>query len=140
MGVNPSNAQSPSGWRLKMLYDGRCHICSREVHWLRRRAQRKQAPLAFEDITAADFDPTRYGLTHEQVHRQMYGVLSNGSLVSGLAAFRRAYHQVGLGWLLAWTRWPILRPLSEVGYAAFARLRPHLPRRPTGEADRCAAP
>lgn len=108
-------------WDLKLLYDGECPLCAREVRVLARlnRAGR----LALEDIAAPDFDPARYGRTHAQLMGQMHGVLPDGRLITGMEVFRCAYAAVGLGALAAPTGWPLLRPLFDRGYAWFARHR-----------------
>jgi predicted DCC family thiol-disulfide oxidoreductase YuxK len=56
--------------------------------------------------------------------------------------FREAYAAVGLGWLVAPTGWPILRPLFDVGYRWFARNRVRLGRifGRRCEDGRCAIP
>jgi len=64
---------------------------------------------------------------------QIHGLLPDGTLVKGLEVFRQAYDAVGLGWLLAPTRWPILRWVSDAGYAWFARNRLRL----TGRSGAC---
>lgn len=70
---------------------------------------------------------------------RIHGVLPGGELVEGVEVFRRAYAAVGLGWLLAPTRWPGLRRLADAGYRLFARNRLRLTGR-AGECDtgRCA--
>jgi predicted DCC family thiol-disulfide oxidoreductase YuxK len=108
-------------WTIKLLYDGECPFCSREVQWLKRRDRAGQ--LALEDIAAPEFDPARYGLTRQQVAGVLYGVLPDGRVVSRLETFRLAYAAVGLGWLLRPTGWPILRPICDLGYTIFARYR-----------------
>ena len=125
------------GVSIRLLYDGKCPICSREVRWLRRRAARRGAKLGFEDIAAPGFDPARYGLTAKAVRDQMHGVLPDGSVVRGVEVFRQAYAAVGLGWLLGWTRWPGLRLVADAGYAVFAKLRPHLSRFGRGCDETC---
>jgi predicted DCC family thiol-disulfide oxidoreductase YuxK len=64
---------------------------------------------------------------------RIHGVLPEGTVVEGLAVFRRVYAAVGLGWLMAPTRWPGLRRLAEWGYRIFARNR----LRWTGRASDC---
>lgn len=108
-------------WRFKLLYDGQCPMCRREANWLMRR--NRAGHLAFEDISAPDFDASRFGLTHEQVMGVMHGVFPDGRIVTKVEAFRQAYRQVGLGWLLAPTGWPVMRELSNWGYEWFARNR-----------------
>lgn len=54
---------------------------------------------------------------------EIHGVYPDGRLVKGATAFRAAYRAVGLGWLLAPTGWPLLKPLFDRLYALFARHR-----------------
>ena len=108
-------------WDLKLLYDGDCPLCAREVRLLARL--NKRGRLALEDIAAPGFDPTPYGHTYEQLMGQMHGVLPDGRIVTGMEVFRRAYAAVGLGALAAPTGWPLVRLLFDRGYAWFARHR-----------------
>ena len=60
-------APGPPGWDVKMLYDGECPLCMREVNMLRRRDEGK-GRIAFVDISADDYRPDdNAGLTYEQV-------------------------------------------------------------------------
>lgn len=109
-------------WRIKMLFDGDCPLCTREVEMLRRR-DRGRGRIVFEDIAADDFEPARYGLDAETLMARIHGVLPDGRVIEGVEVFRRAYAAVGLGWLWAPTRWPGLRRLSDAAYRVFARNR-----------------
>ncbi len=115
-----------STWSLKLLYDGACPFCRREVDFLKRRNRRML--LRFEDISEPQFDPSRYGLTKDEVNRVLHGVLPDGRVVRGLDAIRRAYEAVGLGWLLAPTGWPGIRWFADRVYETFARNRLRLGR------------
>ena len=108
-------------WRFKLLYDGGCPFCQREVSWLQRRNRRGY--LAFEDISAPEFDPSRYGVTQEELMVVIHGVFPDGRIVCKVEAFRQAYRAIGLGWLLAPTGWPVVHWLFDGLYAAFARYR-----------------
>jgi len=108
-------------WQFKLLYDGECPMCRREANWLRRRS--RDGRLVFEDISAPDFDASRYCLTNAQVMGVMHGVFPDGRVVTKVEAFRQAYRLVGLGWVLAPTRWPVFRNLADWGYEWFARNR-----------------
>ena len=107
--------------RFRVFYDGECPICRREVAWLKRRD--RNGSLEIEDIAALGFDPARYGLTRDEITRVLHGMRADGSVVRGMEAVRPAYRAVGLGWLLAPTRLPGLRFLSDLLYACFARNR-----------------
>jgi predicted DCC family thiol-disulfide oxidoreductase YuxK len=110
-----------SEWRFKVLYDGECPLCRREVDWLKRRD--KYGRLACEDISAPGFDASRYGVAREDAMGVMHGVFPDGRLVRKVEAIREAYRTVGLGWLVAPTGWPVFRSFFELLYALFARYR-----------------
>ena len=109
-------------WQIRVLFDGACPLCEREIRML-ERLDRRRGCVEFEDISQPAFDPAVYGLDAEQVMARIHGVLPDGSVIEGLEVFRRVYAAVGLGWLLAPTRWPLLRGISEAGYRIFARNR-----------------
>ncbi len=109
-----------------MLYDGDCPLCRREVEFLRKRNHRGR--LAFEDISCADFQAEKYGRTQQELMARIHGVLPGGEVVEGVEVFRRAYEAVGLGFLLAASRLPLLRSLFDFAYSVFARNRIRLGR------------
>ena len=106
---------------IELLYDGACPLCSREVATLRRRD--RAGRIALTDIAAPGFDPGRYGLDRDRVMRRIHGVLPDGRVVEGMEVFRRAYAAVGLGWLVAPSRWPGIGRLFDRAYEVFARNR-----------------
>ena len=108
-------------WQLKLLFDGACPICRRNVDWLKARDHTNA--LATEDIAIECFEPERYGLSREAVQQAMHGILPNGRIVRGMEAVRAAYRTVGLGWLIAPTALPGIRQAADVGYRLFARHR-----------------
>jgi predicted DCC family thiol-disulfide oxidoreductase YuxK len=127
------------GWQIKILIDGACPLCQREARLL-RWLDRGRGRLLLEDITAASFEIEQCGVSEQSLMAQIHGVLPDGRLVTGMEVFRRAYAAVGLGWLLAPTRWPVIRPLCDRLYAWFARNRLRLTGRGRGcAADRCRA-
>lgn len=126
-----------AAWEVKLLFDGQCPLCKREVELLQRL--NRKGKLALEDIAGQGFDAARYGLTFEQVMGHIHAVLPDGRVVTGMEAFRRAYSAVGLSLLLAPTGWPGLRTVFDRGYDWFAKNRLRLTGRShTCENDRCA--
>ena len=105
----------------KVLYDGQCPFCRREVEWLKRRD--RHGRLVTEDISSPDFQAEPYGLSQTQVRGVMHGVLPDGRIVRRIEAIREAYRVVGLGWLVAPLSWPILGWLADIAYGVFARNR-----------------
>lgn len=109
--------------KFKMLYDGLCPFCLREMQWLQKRDQQRQQMLEFEDISHPDFKPERYQLTREAVHHYLHGILPDGSVIKGLEVTRYTLRAVGFGWIARVTELPILRSCCEWGYDWFARYR-----------------
>lgn len=122
--AEPSDRRPPT--RLTLFFDGLCPVCAREMAFLRRRD--RTGRLAFIDIAEPAFDPRPWGLTLPDLVGRMHAVDVDGRVIDGPEVFRRAYSAVGLGWLLAWTSWPGLRTVADVGYRLFARIRPRLSR------------
>ena len=110
------------GWGIRVLYDADCPLCSREIAFLERR-DGGRGRIEFEDISKPEFDAGVYGLEFGDVMARIHGVLPNGEVVEGVEVFRRAYAAVGLGWLVAPTRWPGFRRVADWAYNVFARNR-----------------
>lgn len=118
--------------QIKLLYDGACPLCAREIRFLERR-DAGRGRIQFEDIADPAFDPTEYGLEMRDLMARIHAILPNGTVLEGLEVFRQVYTAVGLGWLLAPTRWPGLRRVADLGYRIFAANRLRL----TGRAAAC---
>ena len=127
---------------LTLLYDGACPLCRREVTFLgeRDRARHGEQPrLAFIDIDQADYDPSAHqGVSYVQAMGRIHGIEASGSVLRDLAVFRRAYELIGLGWLYAPTRWPLIGTLAEAAYGLWARWRLRFTGRPSLD-QLCAA-
>jgi predicted DCC family thiol-disulfide oxidoreductase YuxK len=133
---------------LTLLYDGGCPLCLREVTFLRRRDERLHpgAPqLAFVDIDDPAYDPSAHaGISYRAAMGRIHAVTADGLVLQDVEVFRRAYQLVGLGWLYAPTRWPLLRPVVQRLYALWAGARLRFTRRPDLDAlcelrmQRCA--
>lgn len=120
--------------QLRILYDGGCPLCLREVRLLRTRDKQRhgdQHVLAFIDIDSASYDPSAHGgITYRDAMGTIHGLSGDGELLSGVEVFRRAYGLVGLGWIYAPTRWPLVQPLVESLYRLWAQWRLRLTGRP----------
>ena len=111
---------------IKMLYDALCPLCRREARFIVRND--KHGAIKPVDISAPGFDTEALGLTREAAQAKMHAILPDGSVIVGMEAFRRIYDAIGMGWLWRWTGWPILRPIFDLLYAGFAKVRPRLQR------------
>ncbi|XP_050937062.1 uncharacterized protein At5g50100, chloroplastic isoform X2 [Cucumis melo] len=109
---NKENGEGSSqSWKIKMLYDGDCPLCMREVNMLRER-NKQYGTITFVDISSDDYTPEEnQGLDYK-------------------TAFRRLYEQVGLGWVYAITKYEPVGRLADAAYGLWARYRLQLTGRP----------
>lgn len=110
-----------SNWEVEVFYDGDCPLCRREIDMLRLWDRSKR--IRFTDIADPSFDPILFGRTHEELMDQIHGRLPSGEWIIGVEVFRRLYAAVGLRYLVAMTRWPVIAPLLDLAYRFFARYR-----------------
>ncbi|WP_259722583.1 thiol-disulfide oxidoreductase DCC family protein [Synechococcus sp. CS-1328] len=114
-----------------MLYDGGCPLCLREVRVLGGR-DGDRGRLAFVDVAAVDYDPSSHGaISYRDAMERIHGLTVTGEVVRDVEVFRRAYELVGLGWLYAPSRWPLLRGIADGLYRLWARWRLRLTGRPS---------
>ena len=121
---------------IELFHDGDCPLCEAEVELLRRLDRRGR--IRFTDISAPGFDAGATGLSWETLMDRIHARLPDGTIIEGVAVFRRLYEAVGLGPLVALTRLPGVRQLLDLGYRLFARHRLRLTGRCREGA--CAAP
>lgn len=106
--------------RVTMFFDGACPICSREARFLMKR--NRAGHIKFEDTSRPGFDPKAFGIPTD-TNRVIHGLLPDGTVIRGMEVFRAVYKAIGLGFLMAPTGWPILRPIFDAFYLIFAKNR-----------------
>lgn len=106
----------------RVFYDGSCRLCVRQARLL-TRLDRGRGRVELSDITAPGFDAASIGIPPQVLRTSMLALEPDGSTVSGMGALRAAARALGLGWLLACTGWPILRPMWDALYTILARNR-----------------
>ncbi|ONM12395.1 OSJNBa0043A12.15-like protein [Zea mays] len=68
--------------RIKMLYDGDCPLCMREVNMLRER-NKSYGAIKFVDISSKDYSPDdNQGLDYETVMGKIHAILSDGTVIT----------------------------------------------------------
>ena len=126
----PESMASPSAPELTLLFDGGCPLCVREVRFLQRRD--RQSRLEFVDIDAADYDPEAHaGISYRVAMGRIHAIAGSGEVLRDVAVFREAYRLIGLGWLYAPTRWPVIGGVVDWIYGIWASRRLQM----TGRAD-----
>lgn len=121
-------AERPKDAKVWIFYDGLCHLCTSEIRHYRKHP--KADRLHFIDISVPTFDAKAMGLDPKEVHRVMHVRRADGSIATAVDAFIAIWEALGSFALLRWLfaqRW--LRPGLDLGYHAFAKVRPYLPKR-----------
>lgn len=114
-----------------ILVDGKCTLCRREARFM-QKLDAGRGRLRIVDITAPDFSAADYGASIEALMGQIHGITPEGSLITGMEVFRRAYRAAAEGggfgaWIMSRavsiTGWPLVRPVVDIFYRWFARHR-----------------
>ena len=122
-------ADQPS-WKIKLLYDGECPLCLREVNFLQKQ-DAGRGLIAFVDIAGDHYSPEENGnISFETAMGRIHAILPDGSSIKNLEVFRQVYSILGLGWVYAITRLPIIGSLADKLYGIWADWRLKLTGRP----------
>ncbi|KAK7503492.1 hypothetical protein BaRGS_00005413 [Batillaria attramentaria] len=106
----------------KVLYDGECNICMKEINILKRVASKR--PVDFVDITAPGYQADKYsGITYEMAMKEMHVIGADGKVYTQGDAIREMYRACGLGWLAAATQVPGIELACNKLYVKFAEYR-----------------
>ncbi len=120
----------PPSWKIKLLYDGECPLCVREVNFLTKR-DAGRGLVAFVDIAADDYNPqANGGVDYKTAMGRIHAVLPDGTLVKNVEVFRRVYETLGMGWVYTVTKLPIISAIANFLYGIWAGLRLSLTGRP----------
>jgi predicted DCC family thiol-disulfide oxidoreductase YuxK len=113
---------------LTVYYDGLCQLCSREIDHYKK--QQGSQNIQFVDITLADFDASKENLDPIKVHKIMHVKLSDGTVKTKVDAFIEIWK-----WLPKYqfavktSQYFFVRPILNIGYDVFAKIRPYLPKK-----------
>ena len=122
-------ASSPS-WKIKLLYDGECPLCLREVNFLRKR-DAGRGLVAFVDIADDDYTPEDHGgIDFETAMGRIHAVLPDGTAIKNVEVFRSVYEILGIGWIYAVTKLPVIGSIVDTLYSIWADRRLSLTGRP----------
>ncbi|RUR84217.1 thiol-disulfide oxidoreductase DCC family protein [Chlorogloeopsis fritschii PCC 9212] len=117
-------------WQIKLLYDGECPLCMREVNFLKKR-DAGRGLVAFVDIADENYNPQEHGgVDFETAMGRIHAVLPDGSVIKNVEVFRRVYEALGMGWVYAATKWPVIGPIVDRLYGIWAGWRLTLTGRP----------
>lgn len=115
--------------KLKIFFDGSCHICSREIiHYSKITPK---GFFEFINIARPDFKPDLYQLDPKKVNQEMHVQLPSGEIKKGVEAFIAIWKEIPrYRWLAKLISLPLVLSISKIFYIIFARgIRPLLPKR-----------
>lgn len=117
-------------WKIKLLYDGECPLCLREVNFLTRR-DAGRGIVNFVDIADLNYNPeVNGGVDFETAMGRIHAVLSDGTVIKNVEVFRRVYEELGIGWMYAVTKLPVVSAIIDSIYGIWADWRLKLTGRP----------
>lgn len=117
-------------WRIKLLYDGECPLCVREVNFLRRKDAGSR--VNFVDIADLNYNPEHHGgVDFATAMGRIHAVLPDGTVIKDVEVFRRVYEELGMGWIYAITRLPVFGTVADWLYGIWAKWRLKLTGRPS---------
>lgn len=126
---NESESTLPS-WKIKLLYDGECPLCVREVNFLTKK-DAGRGVIKFIDIASLDYDPQEHaGIDFATAMGRIHGILADGTIITNVEVFRQAYESLGMGWVYAITKIQILGAIADWFYGIWADWRLKITGRP----------
>ena len=96
----------------RVLFNGECPICSREVGAYARDAERSEASISFEPLQ--DSDLAEWGLDADSAAREFH-LMRDGKILKGIDAFVVLWRELPR---FRWLAWLVSRP----GILQLARL------------------
>ncbi|HEY9622890.1 MAG TPA: DUF393 domain-containing protein, partial [Crinalium sp.] len=94
-----SSSAVSASWKIKLLYDGQCPLCVREVNFLKKR-DAGRGLVAFVDIADDGYTPDAHGgVDFETAMGRIHAVLPDGTVIKNVEVFRRVYEILGMGWI-----------------------------------------
>lgn len=113
---------TPYDQQIDLLYDSDCPICQMEVDFLKKRDIHHR--IRFTDLSSDNYDPAQHGnVKFESGMRKIQAVLPDKTVVKGVEVFRRTYDSIGLGWVFAVTKVPVIGQIADFVYDVWAENR-----------------
>lgn len=126
-----SQVPNTSDWKINLLYDGACPLCVREVNFLQKK-DAGRGLIKFTDIADLNYRPDENGgVDFETAMGRIHAVRADGTLVKNVAVFQEVYDTLGIGWMYAPTKWPVIGPVVNRIYDLWADLRLAMTGRPS---------
>jgi predicted DCC family thiol-disulfide oxidoreductase YuxK len=113
---------------LKLLYDGACPLCQREIAFLKKRAVKGR--VIFVDISDPNFTSREnQGIDYKTAMTEMHAIDAQGNVLVGVPAFAALYARCRLPVLATLLRIPFIQAMLTPFYKHFAKNRLRITRR-----------
>ena len=117
-------------WKIKLLYDGECPLCVREVNFLTKK-DAGRGIVNFVDIADPDYDPRdNADIDFATAMGRIHAILPDGTVIKNVEVFQRVYEELDIGWMYAITKLPIVGAIADWIYGIWADWRLKLTGRP----------
>ncbi len=121
--LNTKSADSENNWKVNLLYDGDCPLCLREVSFLQKK-DAGRGLVKFTDIADLNYRAEENGgVDFETAMGRIHAVLADGTVVKNVEVFQQTYDVLGIGWIYAATKWPVIGPIVNKVYDLWADKR-----------------
>lgn len=130
MTINQTTLDKKPDWKIKLLYDGECPLCVREVNFLQKK-DAGRGIINFVDIADDKYSPEdNAGIDFETAMGRIHAITDEGKVIKNVEVFRRVYEALGMGWIYAVTKLPVLGSIADWLYGIWADWRLKLTGRP----------
>ena len=117
---------TPKPELLKVLYDGACPLCRREIAHVKGLAEKNSDnSLCFVDISQESSETVSYAADRNQLLARFHVEKEDGSRMDGAAAFVAMWDRLpGWRWLAKFAKLPGMLVILEIAYKGFLYIRP----------------
>lgn len=113
--------------KTEIYYDGSCRICHHGAERLKKTDLEEK--FIYRDFSSGNFNPKEFDL--KDLDKAIHLKTTEGRVIKGADAMIYLLLQVpAYEWLGKLLSFPLIYPLTVVGYQMFARTRKYFPQRP----------
>lgn len=120
---NNSQEKDQNSYEIKLLYDGDCPLCLREVNFLKQK-DAGRGKVLFINIADENYSPEENeGISYETAMKNIHAILADGTVINNMEVFRRVYEILGMGWVYSFTKIPLIGSIVDKIYIIWANWR-----------------
>ena len=120
-----------------ILYDGRCTICTQAAAKI-SKLDNNRSIIEPADLHTHHEIIKQYDLNANEIRRVMHAITPDGQILTAMNALRHTMTRLNRGWMVNWTKLPLIKPLTDQLYLIFANNRNRFNRRHQCNDDSCS--